>query len=200
MTDIEKYKAILDKTLTDVPGKEGYIDKILSETFGYESLDTLKQAVLEIKPINTSVMDNLLVYTDGACAGNPGKGAAAMVVIKGGDIIHKKVHKEHKTTNNRMEIQAVLDSLKWLSENSFGSAIIRSDSTYVVNTLTKGWLESWESTNYKGKLNSDLWKQVYALYDPLRDNIEVEWVKAHNGEKYNTLVDFMAVSATKEML
>jgi len=120
----------------------------------------------------------VVLYTDGACLGNPGPGGWGAVVFDGGE--KKLLHgAENNTTNNRMEITAVIEALKILP---IGIDVkIYSDSTYVINTMTKNW---------KRKKNQDLW----TLLDneaALR-NIQWEWVKGHSGDEFNEEADRLA--------
>jgi ribonuclease HI len=202
MITIEKHKEVLNivlsKHISDDIIKNIIIKEILTIIYGVSTTSVLEKASEEIEKTNTSVIDNLLIYTDGACVGNPGPGGSAMIVVKDDNIIHKFIHKQPKTTNNRMELLAILEALKWLKNNSYGSAIIRSDSLYCLNPLVKGWIYKWERENYKNKHNSDLWKQIFPIYEELKDSIDLEWVKGHSGEKYNTLVDYLAEKAARE--
>ena len=120
----------------------------------------------------------IVIYTDGACLGNPGPGGWGAVIFENGE--KKQLHgAEENTTNNRMEITAVLEALRAIPRNI--DVRIFSDSTYVINTMTKNW---------KRKKNQDLW--------PLLDNevgarnVEWEWVKGHSGDRFNEEADQLA--------
>jgi len=123
------------------------------------------------------------IYTDGSCIGNPGKGGWAFIFIKDNEEIHIS-DSDKNTTNNRMEMKAVIEGLKFLSEKE--SCIIYSDSKLVINCATNKW---------KRKSNLDLWKE----YDKVsyNKNIEFIWVKGHSGNEYNELVDKMAFNEAK---
>ena len=126
------------------------------------------------------------IYTDGSCIGNPGKGGWAFIFInKDNDEIHFSDSDEN-TTNNRMEMKAVIEGLKFLSAKE--SCIIYSDSQLVINCATNKW---------KRKSNLDLWKE----YDKVSSNknIEFVWVKGHSGNEYNELVDKMALHEAKSI-
>lgn len=124
------------------------------------------------------------IYTDGACAPtNPGNGGFAYVAIMpDGEII---THAEafHKTTNNRMELMAVLRAI----ENFVGQSIhIHSDSTYVVNPISSGKLKTKKDSDILKQPNSDLWIKIKAL---LCSTVKCSWVRGHNGNEYNEMAD-----------
>jgi ribonuclease HI len=124
-------------------------------------------------------MDNIKLYTDGACSGNPGPGGWAAIIING-DYIHKISGSDKSTTNNRMEIIAVIEGLKMISDASRVEVI--TDSAYVVNTMTKGW---------KRNKNQDLWNELDALV--FKRDVKFTWVKGHASNQYNNECDKMAV-------
>ncbi|HEV2369109.1 MAG TPA: ribonuclease H, partial [Acidimicrobiales bacterium] len=132
------------------------------------------------------------VYTDGACVGNPGPGGWAWAVPDG----PFRNGAEARSTNQRMEIHAVLDALHELG----GRVSVHSDSTYVVNCFRDRWYEGWIRRgwrNAQGKpvANQDLWKPLLELYLPRRDQVTFAWVKGHGGDPMNDLVDRLAVEA-----
>ncbi len=140
-------------------------------------------------------MKEITIYTDGACSGNPGPGGYGIVLMYNE---HKKeVSKGFKlTTNNRMELMAVVDGLSSLKEKC--SVKLYSDSKYVVDAINKGWLNNWVIKNWvRGKNNPvsnvDLWKQLIPLLD--KHNIEFIWVKGHANNKYNERCDELARNA-----
>jgi cyclic pyranopterin phosphate synthase len=124
----------------------------------------------------------ITIYTDGACSGNPGLGGWGAVIIKDNGQESYFSGSQEDTTNNRMEIQAVIEGLK--NSNSDEEIRIFSDSTYVINTLTKNW---------KRNANNDLWSELDDLIKSR--NIKWNWVKGHSGDKYNDLADELAVKA-----
>lgn len=125
-------------------------------------------------------MYDIKLYTDGACSGNPGPGGWASIIING-DYIHKISGSDKSTTNNRMEIIAVIEGLKMVSETSKVEVI--TDSAYVVNTMTKGW---------KRNKNQDLWGELDTLVS--KRDVKFTWVKGHASNQYNNECDKMAVS------
>jgi len=123
----------------------------------------------------------IVIHTDGACKGNPGPGGWGTVIEQNGNQ-QKLSGSEPQTTNNRMEMTAVIKGLEAI--DSSAKVLISSDSTYVINTMTKGW---------KRKANHDLWDQLDRLTRG-RD-ISWRWVRGHNGDRGNELADALA---TKE--
>jgi ribonuclease HI len=130
------------------------------------------------------------IFTDGACSGNPGAGGYGAILrykttekeISGG---------EPHTTNNRMELLAVIEALSMLKEPC--NVTLTTDSKYVADAISKGWLKSWVSSDWKnGKVkNIDLWQRLLPLLDTHRLNIV--WVKGHNGHPENERCDQLAV-------
>ena len=123
------------------------------------------------------------IYTDGSSRGNPGPGGYGVVLIYKNN--RKEISQGYKnTTNNRMELLAVIKALEALNENDLQIKIF-SDSKYVVESIEKGWLWNWEKKNFKKKMNVDLWKKFIPLYKKYK--IKFEWVKGHNGLKENEI-------------
>ena len=136
-------------------------------------------------------MKEILIYTDGACANNQSKnntgGYGAILIYNGKE---KEIYDGFKnTTNNRMELKAVIEALKLLKRQDIPIKIF-SDSAYVVNGITK-WIDNWIA---KGsvKKNPDLWMELYNLKKKFKD-ITFYKVKGHNGDKYNEIADKLAV-------
>lgn len=130
-----------------------------------------------------------IVYTDGACLGNPGPGGWA-VLFQSSGLEVKGV--EPFTTNNRMELKAVIEALKI---TSFPCTIV-SDSTYVVNSFSKGWVHRWETQGFKKKKNVDLWKEILELTKD--KDVTFKWVKGHGDDQYNIYCDELATKAIYE--
>lgn len=139
-------------------------------------------------------MKNVEIYTDGACSGNPGPGGWGAVLIYNG--VEKQLSgSEKETTNNRMELCAVITALKALKEPC--NVTLTTDSKYVCDAINKGWLNSWQKNSWKKAdkkpvLNIDLWQELLPLLDKHR--VEFIWVKGHNGHKYNEICDKLAVA------
>ena len=136
-----------------------------------------------------------VVYTDGACLGNPGPGGWAWAVPGGAWACGPDPH----TTNQRMELQAVLEALGELS----GPVEVVSDSTYVVNCFRDRWYEGWlrrgwRNSNRKPVKNQDLWKPLIGLYESRPGEIFFRWVKGHSGDEWNEIVDQLAVGAATD--
>lgn len=141
--------------------------------------------------------ETVVIYTDGACSGNPGPGGWAWAVAPTGQPSQSGA--EPHTTNQRMEIYAALDALRTY-ENDPRTIRIVSDSNYVVKCFNDRWWEGWLKRGWKNSqrqpvANRDLWEPLIELVNR-RGGIEFEWVKAHNGDPMNELVDQMAVAQT----
>lgn len=143
-------------------------------------------------------MKKVTVYTDGACSGNPGPGGFGVVLVYNGR--EKEISGgEKETTNNRMELTAVVTALEALKEACEVEVV--SDSKYVVDAINKGWLDSWQKKNWKkadGKmaLNVDLWQRLLPLLE--KHNVSFSWVKGHDGHGYNERCDALAVAESQK--
>tara|TARA_B100001121_G_scaffold306514_1_gene326109 strand:- start:567 stop:992 length:426 start_codon:yes stop_codon:yes gene_type:complete len=137
------------------------------------------------------------IYTDGACSGNPGKGGWAAIILNEKSFTTCISGKENITTNNRMELTAPIMALNKIKKKS--EVIIYTDSKYVKDGITdwiKKWkLNDWKGSNKKPVKNKDLW--IKLDNSCLKHKVTWKWVKAHAGNKYNNLVDELAVSETK---
>ena len=139
-------------------------------------------------------MSLIEIYTDGSSRGNPGPGGYGIVLSYNGN--EKEISEGfRKTTNNRMELLAVIVALESLKTSKIPVKVY-SDSKYVIDSITKGWLKSWIQKNFKGKKNKDLWLR----YNKISKNINVsfEWVKGHAGHVQNERCDVLAVEASKQ--
>ena len=138
-----------------------------------------------------------VVYTDGACSGNPGPGGWGAVILNEEKIDTNISGKEQSTTNNRMELMAPIMALRKIKKAS--KITIYTDSTYLKNGITT-WIKNWEkngwkSTNKKPVKNKDLWVTLNELS---KDQvIDWKWVKAHDGNKYNEIADKLATDAIR---
>ena len=144
-------------------------------------------------------MKKVDLYTDGACSGNPGAGGYGAILIYRG--IEKEISGgEPSTTNNRMEIFAVIAGLRCLKESC--DVTIYSDSAYTVNAFNKGWIQGWKTNGWKkadGKpvLNADLWQELLSLMEP--HEIRFVKVKGHADNEYNNRCDALARAAIKKL-
>lgn len=143
-------------------------------------------------------MKRVEIFTDGACSGNPGPGGWGAILrykntekeISGGDA---------QTTNNRMELMAVISALEMLKEQC--EVTLYSDSQYVCNALTRGWAKNWKKNGWmrnrkEPALNPDLWDRLLALYD--KHKVDVVWVKGHDGHPENERCDKLAVAQSRK--
>ena len=129
------------------------------------------------------------IYTDGAYSPKRNMGGWAFVVVKDNVKIYSEFFPEPDTTNNRMEMQAIIKALHWANQNGYKDVEIITDSMYVVGSMTMNW---------KRKKNIDLWE----IMDTISGGVNTTWthVKGHNGNKYNELCDSLAVEATKTII
>jgi ribonuclease HI len=136
--------------------------------------------------------NQLVMYTDGASRGNPGPGGYGTILFWGS---HKKELSAgyRRTTNNRMELMAVIAGLKALNRDGI-TITIYSDSQYVVKAVEEGWLKNWIATNFKGgKKNKDLWLEFHELAK--KHHIRFKWVRGHADNQYNNRCDELATMA-----
>ncbi len=140
-------------------------------------------------------MKKVILSTDGSCLGNPGPGGWA-ALLRFRDIEKMLVGSNPETTNNRMEIQAVVEGLTALKEPC--QVVISTDSQYVINAFEKGWIQGWKANGWKNSQrkpvkNQDLWEQLDVAL--ARHKVSWEWVKGHNGHPDNERVDEAARKA-----
>jgi ribonuclease HI len=135
---------------------------------------------------------HITIYTDGAARGNPGPGGYGVILMSGSH--RKELSQGYKyTTNNRMELLAVIAGLKALKKDGM-NVTVYSDSLYVVKAVEEGWLNTWIKTNFKGgKKNPDLWKEYYQLSQ--KHKIKLVWVKGHADNPFNNRCDELATQA-----
>lgn len=133
------------------------------------------------------------IYTDGAAQGNPGKGGFGTILTFAGK--EKELSEGYRlTTNNRMELMAVIKGLEILNKENL-KVKIYSDSKYVVDAVNKKWLNNWIKTDFKNKKNEDLWRRYYKASQ--KHFVELIWIKGHNGHIYNERCDVLAVKAAE---
>tara|TARA_B110000008_G_C16400639_1_gene335596 strand:- start:17 stop:442 length:426 start_codon:yes stop_codon:yes gene_type:complete len=136
-----------------------------------------------------------VIYTDGACSGNPGPGGWGAVILDKDKNQENISGKEKNTTNNRMELMAPIMALKKLKFKS--EIVIFTDSTYVKNGITE-WIKKWEKNGWKNAnkkpiKNKDLWIKLHNLC--MDNNVNWKWIKGHSNNKYNDLADKLATEA-----
>ena len=135
------------------------------------------------------------IYTDGACSGNPGKGGWAAVILNGNSI-EKISGSAENTTNNRMELMALISALKFVKDQNLE---IFTDSKYAKDGIEKwiiNWKKNgWKTSNKEDVKNKDLWIELDKLSE--QKEIKWTWVKGHAGDKYNSLADELARSQSK---
>lgn len=142
-------------------------------------------------------MDEVIIYTDGACSGNPGKGGWGAILMYG-DVKKEISGFAKKTTNNQMELTAPIEALKLLKRPC--KVKLYSDSAYLINTFVKGWLKNWKkngwkTADHKDVKNKELWVQI----DQFNQMHDIEWikVKGHADNEFNNRCDELAVNAIK---
>ena len=145
-------------------------------------------------------MKHVDIYTDGACRGNPGRGGWGAILVYGG--VEKELSGgERETTNNRMELTAVISALSALREPC--EVTLTSDSKYVIDAITKGWAVSWRAKGWRKAdkspaLNVDLWETLLGLLEKHR--VEFVWVHGHTGHPYNERCDVLATTYADRFL
>lgn len=142
-------------------------------------------------------LPNVSIYTDGACSGNPGPGGWG-TIVRYADRETELSGGEAGTTNNRMELTALIEGLRVLEGRH--AVTVYTDSQYVANGINKGWAKSWERNGWRKKdgkpaLNVDLWKAL--LVQLAKHNVEINWVKGHAGHPENERCDALAVAQSQ---
>lgn len=137
----------------------------------------------------------IIAYTDGSSLGNPGPGGYGTILLE----TEKKIKKEFSegfrlTTNNRMELWAVIVALEKL-KNPYTEITIYTDSKYVCDSVEKKWVFGWEKKGFKGKKNEDLWRKFLSLYR--KHKVTFKWVRGHAGNEFNERADQIAVAAAQ---
>ena len=142
-------------------------------------------------PTTDMANNKITIYTDGAAQGNPGKGGYGVVMLS--PPYRKELSEGFRlTTNNRMELLAVIRGLETLKFEGCDVTVF-SDSRYVVDAVTKGWVFGWEKKNFHEKKNPDLWRRFLQVYR--KPDVRFVWVKGHNGNPENERCDRLAVAA-----
>lgn len=135
----------------------------------------------------------VIIYTDGACSGNPGPGGYGVVLISGAH--RKEISGGYQlTTNNRMELLAAIVALESLKKPGT-DVTLHTDSQYLVNAVNNGWVFTWEQKRFAKKKNPDLWIRFLEVFR--HHNVRLIWVKGHNDNTENERCDVLAVEASK---
>lgn len=148
-------------------------------------------------------MKEIVCYTDGACSYNPGPGGFAIVFIKNSEDISSLFYGASEyTTNNRMELTAVVESIKLANAKGYEKITVHSDSAYVVNAILNNWhlnwiRNGWVTNQNKPVKNKDLWLKLINLMKEIK--VEVRKVKGHSGERFNEVADKLAVKAIEDL-
>jgi len=141
-------------------------------------------------------MDQIHIYTDGACTGNPGVGGYGIVMEWVGKPYKKEFSEGYQlTTNNRMELLAVIKALEKIKVSGLQITVF-SDSKYVVDAVNQDWISGWKKRYFAKVKNPDLWRRFITLYD--RFHPKMVWIKGHNGHLQNERCDQLAVAASQQ--
>ena len=131
------------------------------------------------------------LYTDGSAKGNPGRGGYG-TILKFGDKEREIAQGFRLTTNNRMELLAVIVGLETLTREGL-EVVVYSDSKYVVESVEKKWVFGWAKKGFKGKKNVDLWKRFLIIYP--KNKVKFKWIRGHNDHPFNERCDVLATTA-----
>jgi ribonuclease HI len=138
------------------------------------------------------------VYTDGACSGNPGKGGYGILMEWVGKPYKKEFSEGFRlTTNNRMELLAVIVALEQLKKEGI-AVVVYSDSKYVVDSVEKKWVFNWVKKGFKDKKNADLWRRFLLIYK--KHEVKFQWIKGHKEHPQNERCDRLAVMAAQKKI
>jgi len=142
------------------------------------------------------MIESIHIYTDGACSGNPGPGGYGIVMEWVGKPYKKEYSQGYlKTTNNRMELLAVIVAIEQIKFDNLEITVF-SDSKYVVDAVNKDWIAGWKRRRYANVKNTDLWKRFIKLYDQFKP--KMVWIKGHNDHPQNERCDRLAVAAAQK--
>ena len=136
------------------------------------------------------------IYTDGSALGNPGPGGYGIILSWEGKAYTKEISQGYRyTTNNRMELLAVIVALELLKIAPC-VVTVYTDSRYVADAVSKKWVFSWEKKNFKDKKNADLWRRFLKIFP--KHQVQFQWIKGHNNHPQNERCDTLAVAAAKQ--
>ena len=201
---LEKQKHLTVLRFTNLEIKENFegvctaIDRFVRKTVPSSAWPAASHLPPEGEGHDRSTMKTVTIYTDGACSGNPGPGGWGAILMYGA---HKKELSggEASTTNNRMELTAVISALELLKEPC--AVELWSDSKYVIDALDKGWAKGWRAKGWiksdkKPALNPDLWARLLDLCEI--HTVRTHWVKGHAENEYNNRCDELAVLESRK--
>ncbi|XP_069177102.1 ribonuclease H-like [Procambarus clarkii] len=134
-----------------------------------------------------SEQDQIIIYVDGACRGNPGKGGWGALIKVNDEEEQVLYGGKHATTNNQMELTAAIKALEYCHEES--EIVIHSDSNYVIKGITE-WVHNWIKKDWHGVKNVELWQSLFEVSQ--RRNVQWKWVKGHSGNRGNDIADALA--------
>ena len=136
------------------------------------------------------------IYTDGSALGNPGPGGYGIILSWEGKVYTKEISQGYRyTTNNRMELLAVIVALELLKTTPC-VVTVYTDSKYVADAVSKKWVFNWEKKNFKDKKNADLWRRFLKIFP--KHQVQFQWIKGHNNHPQNERCDTLAVAAAKQ--
>lgn len=152
-------------------------------------------------------MSQYRIYTDGACSGNSGPGGYAAVILNGETVCLRLSGHEEYTTNNRMELKAIVRGIKQVASFQVEKARfieVISDSRFCLDPIEFGWIDFWKKNDWKTKegevvKNDDLWRELDKLLQNKKIKVKFTYVKGHSGDKYNEMADTLAKEAIKTM-
>ena len=155
----------------------------------------VKNTISAIKDMIPETKSPLKIYTDGACSGNPGPGGFGVIMVEPNGVQTRLSNGYKVTTNNRMELMAVICALESDLVKELKKIEVILDSKYVTNPFNQKWIEDWKRKDFHKVANADLWRRLVALIEG--KDVVFTWVKGHNGNPLNEECDRMAVQATK---
>ena len=190
------YKSKIMMEVESLP--ESLLPEVLEYLQTLQPKTTSSKPKLTIKPKSSNTEDTIIIYTDGACTGNPGAGGYGAVIIDG-DRREELSSGYRLTTNNRMEMMGAIAALESLKSNS--KVKLHSDSKYIVDAVVKGWAKKWQANGWRRNKkemakNPDLWQELLDLCK-IHD-VEFVWVKGHAGIPENERCDRLAVAAAHQ--
>ena len=177
---------------------QGQIDREIVRLY----IEQVSNGTADATPKAGHSPQDAVIWTDGSCIGNPGKGGWAYVITgRNGSPIAQRSSSSKQTTNGRMELVAIAEALED-ANGQYGAIEIRSDSKYIVDAFNKGWLSGWQRNGWRTAAkqavkHQDLWQRILQAIASHGAEVKVAWVKAHAGHEGNELADRMANAAAR---